>query len=59
MELEREYFCLDGTVRGHHVYKNIWTPVTGQILQARAETDNNRKSSSFTTSLELSRAYNN
>ena len=35
-----EYFMLDSTVRGHHVYKQVWTPVVGQQLQVEAETGN-------------------
>lgn len=27
-------------VRGHHIYKVIWTPTVGEILQLRAEDDN-------------------
>ena len=27
-------------VRGHHVYKAIWTPTLGEILQLRAEVTN-------------------
>ncbi len=30
---------LDSVVRGHHVYKRIWTPV-GEQLQLRPEEDN-------------------
>ena len=27
-------------VKGHHVYKSIWTPVIGQELQVKPEDDN-------------------
>ena len=27
-------------MRGHHVFKSIWTPVVGQLLQVQAETGN-------------------
>ena len=33
MGSEREHFCFESTVRGHHVYKRIWTPIRGEILQ--------------------------
>ena len=29
-------------MREHHVFKRIWTPVNGQLLQVRAETGNER-----------------
>ena len=35
-----ETFCLDSVVRGHHVYKTIWTPFLGEILTAIAEPGN-------------------
>ena len=28
-------------VRGHHVYKNVWTPSIGERLQLRRQDDNN------------------
>ncbi len=28
---------LDSVVRGHHVYKRIWTPTVGEQLQLRPE----------------------
>ncbi len=31
---------LDSVVRGHHVYKRIWTPTVGEQLQLRPEEDN-------------------
>ncbi len=30
----------DSVVRGHHVYKRIWTPTVGKQLQLRPEEDN-------------------
>ena len=36
-----EMFCLDSTVRGHHVYKTVWTPFLGEILTAIPESENN------------------
>ena len=37
---EEESFQLESSVRGHHVFKSIWTPVVGQSLQVQAETEN-------------------
>ncbi len=31
---------LDSVVRGHHVYKRIWTPTIGEQLQLRPEENN-------------------
>ena len=33
-------FVKESVVRGHHVYKAVWTPVIGELLSLRAE-DNN------------------
>ncbi len=33
---------LDSVVRGHHVYKRIWTPTVGEQLQLRPEEDDPR-----------------
>ena len=27
-------------VRGHHIYKSVWTPVLGEELECRKETNN-------------------
>lgn len=35
-----ETFILESTIRGHHVYKRVWTPVIGQELQVQAERGN-------------------
>ena len=35
-----ESFMLTSSVRGHHVYKRIWTPVNGNLLQVQAEPGN-------------------
>ena len=40
-----ESFTFESAVRGHHVFKRIWTPVNGQLLQVtevRAETVDER-----------------
>ena len=36
-----EMFCLDSIVRGHHVYKTVWTPFLGEILTGISEPENN------------------
>ena len=35
-----ESFILESVVRGHHIYKRIWTPVLGERLQVKVEEDN-------------------
>lgn len=30
----------ESVVRGHHLYKTVWTPVIGELLPLRAEDDN-------------------
>ena len=30
----------ESVIRGHHVYKNAWTPRVGEILQVRQEAGN-------------------
>ena len=37
-------FTLESVVRGHHVYKRIWTPVVGQELQVAVEENNTHDS---------------
>ena len=36
-----EMFCLDSIVRGHHVYKMVWTSWLGEILTVIPELENN------------------
>ena len=31
---------MDSVVRGHHIYKRVWTPVMGEKLALKAEDDN-------------------
>ncbi len=33
-------FILESVVRGHHIYKRIWTPMLGEILQIKLEETN-------------------
>ena len=37
---DEESFMLESSVRGHHIFKRIWTPVNGQMLQVQCETGN-------------------
>ena len=30
----------ESTIRGHHVYKDIWTPTMGEILEVQREPEN-------------------
>ena len=32
----------ESVIRGHHVYKDIWTPTTGEILDVQREPENER-----------------
>ena len=34
-----EDFVFDSVVRGHHVYKSIWTPLSGEVLAVEVEDD--------------------
>ena len=31
---------LETKIKGHHVYKDIWTPIVGEKLEVRAEPEN-------------------
>ena len=33
-------FILEDIIRGHHVYKEVWTPECGKILEVTKEGDN-------------------
>ena len=33
-------YCKEGVVRGHHVFKRIWTPVFGKVLTVAIEAGN-------------------
>ena len=34
-----EEFTIDSVVRGHHVYKSIWTPPVGEVLPTEVKDD--------------------
>ena len=36
--------CLDSVVRGHHVYKRLWTPFIGEQLDVVREDENEHDS---------------
>ena len=38
--MELEEFSLESVIRGHHVYKAIWTPVSGELLEVMVEEGN-------------------
>ena len=46
---ERQASILESVIRGHHIYKQIWRPLVGEILTLEREEDNNH--SKFTVSL--------
>ena len=33
-------FCQESVVRGHHVYKSVWTPFVGKIFDTKREAGN-------------------
>ena len=33
-------FSVDSVIRGHHIYKDIWTPNLGEILPCKVEPGN-------------------
>ena len=35
-------YLYKSVIRGHHVYKNVWTPRIGEILQVARDTDNHQ-----------------
>ena len=35
-----EDFAVDSVVRGHHIYKSIWTPFLGEVLRVEMEERN-------------------
>ena len=39
--MERE-LAVDGCNRGHHVFKNIWTPTMGEHLPCKRKIGNNK-----------------
>ena len=34
-------YLYESVIRGHHVYKDVWTPSIGEILQVARDTDSN------------------
>ena len=34
----------DSVVRGHHVFKSVWTPSLGEVLSVKEEEDNEHAS---------------
>ena len=38
--MEHSDHCINSVVRGHHVYKDIWTPEIGEELTCRREVGN-------------------
>ena len=40
VECAMDQLSLPSCVRGHHIYKRAWTPVTGEVLSCERETGN-------------------
>ena len=40
MDSEMDSLSWDSVIRGHHIYKNIWTPFVGEILRVEQEVCN-------------------
>ena len=50
---DEESFHLESSVRGHHVFKSVWTPVVGQLLlQVHAEPRNSHDVYSIAVTLD-------
>ena len=43
-------FSLDSVIRGHHIYKTVWTPSVGETVQLELE-KNEHDVSDFVSSL--------
>ena len=37
---DMEHCFFDSVVRGHHVFKSVWTPSLGEVLSVKEEEDN-------------------
>ena len=42
MSVVQDLFSCDSFVRGHHVYKDDWTPTLGEILECKREPQNEK-----------------
>ena len=40
MQASMEELQIDSVVRGHHIYKSVWTPVIGEDLYLEPEESN-------------------
>ena len=40
MTSDRAIYIHEDVIRGHHVYKEIWTPVCGEVLEVTKEPHN-------------------
>ena len=49
---DEESYTLSSCVRGHHVYKDIWTPFVGQELDVKTEATNPRDVFAVATTLD-------
>ena len=39
---ETDTFCMEATIRGYHVYRDIWEGAVGEVLLCKREPDNRK-----------------
>ena len=39
---ETDTFCMEATIRGYHVYRDIWEAAVGEVLLCKREPDNRK-----------------
>ena len=45
-------YCKESVVRGHHVFKRIWTPVVGKVLTVAREAGNTEDGFAFAVTMD-------
>ena len=35
--VDGDSFCFSSVIRGHRIYKSVWSPVVGEVLELRPE----------------------
>ena len=51
--MEGHTFSVEAMIRGHHIYKEIWTPVEGEVLPCTREVGNSRDPMAVAVKKEL------
>ena len=51
--MEGHRFSVEAMIRGHHIYKEIWTPVEGEVLPFTREVGNSRDPMAVAVKKEL------